>query len=258
MPVMEPVPLNASASAVTSYIPPSYSGKRAVDIIFCILALPLLGLASLFVAIVVGFTSPGPIFYRQERIGLCGRRFKMYKFRTMHVGASTSSHQAHFTQLINTNTPMQKLDGRGDKRLITGGWFIRASGLDELPQIINVLLGDMSIVGPRPCIPYEYDHYSSAQKRRLHALPGVTGLWQVSGKNSTTFDQMVRLDVRYAREKSLAMDLWIILMTPMVLGQEILTAFRKRFANVGRGDANLVGLELGHGARPQLGLEKQS
>ncbi len=255
---MEPAPLNASPTAVTYHVPPTYPGKRLVDIVFCLFALPLLGLTSLFVAIIVGLTSPGPIFYRQERVGICGRRFKMYKFRTMHVGASTSSHQAHFAQLINTNSPMQKLDGRGDKRLITGGWFIRASGLDELPQIINVLLGDMSVVGPRPCIPYEYDHYSAAQKRRLHALPGVTGLWQVSGKNSTTFDEMVRLDVRYAREKSLAMDLWIILMTPVVLGQEIFAACRKRFAHFGRSEANLIDLELGRNARRHLQLEKQS
>lgn len=258
MTVMEPAPLNASPSAVTYHTPPTYPGKRLVDIVFCIFALPLFGLATLFVAVVVGLTSPGPIFYRQERVGLGGRRFKMYKFRTMHVGASTSSHQAHFTQLINTNSPMQKLDGKGDKRLIAGGWFIRASGLDELPQIINVLLGEMSIVGPRPCIPYEYDHYSAAQKRRLHATPGVTGLWQVSGKNSTTFDQMVRLDVQYAREKSLAMDLRIILMTPVVLGQEIFAACRKRFTAFSRNDSDLIGLELGRGARRQLQLEKQS
>jgi lipopolysaccharide/colanic/teichoic acid biosynthesis glycosyltransferase len=108
---------------------------------------------------------------------------------------------------------MQKMDSRGDSRLITGGWLLRATGLDELPQIINVLRGDMSVVGPRPCIPYEYEQYTAQQRERFASVPGLTGLWQVSGKNRTTFEEMVRLDVEYARSKSLLLDLKIITMT---------------------------------------------
>jgi lipopolysaccharide/colanic/teichoic acid biosynthesis glycosyltransferase len=112
------------------------------------------------------------------------------------------------------------MDARGDSRLIPGGRLIRASGLDELPQIINVLRGEMSLVGPRPCLPYEYDKYTSWQRDRFNAVPGLTGLWQVSGKNRTTFDEMIRLDIRYAQDKSLSLDLRIMLKTiPAMLSQ---------------------------------------
>jgi lipopolysaccharide/colanic/teichoic acid biosynthesis glycosyltransferase len=107
---------------------------------------------------------------------------------------------------------MTKLDSR-DSRLIPGGWLIRALGLDELPQILNVLKGDMSIVGPRPCLPYEFDNYSPRHRERFNAVPGLTGLWQVSGKNRTTFEEMIRLDIAYSNETSLWLDLRIILMT---------------------------------------------
>jgi lipopolysaccharide/colanic/teichoic acid biosynthesis glycosyltransferase len=131
----------------------------------------------------------------------------------MHASAETNSHRAHFAELVRSNTPMQKLDARGDSRLIPGGWLLRATGLDELPQIINVLLGEMSVVGPRPCIPYEYEQYTARQRERFSSVPGLTGLWQVSGKNRTTFEEMVRLDVEYARRKSMFLDLKIIAMT---------------------------------------------
>lgn len=131
----------------------------------------------------------------------------------MHVSAETVSHQNHFAELVRSKTPMQKLDARGDSRLIFGGWLIRAAGLDELPQIINVLRGDMSLVGPRPCIPYEYEQYSAQQRERFSAAPGLTGLWQVSGKNRTTFDEMVQFDIEYARTQSLWLDLKIMTLT---------------------------------------------
>ena len=165
--------------------------------------------------------SPGPIFFRQERVGLKGRRFKLYKFRTMHVRADVSSHQNHFADLVRANVPMHKLDRRGDPRLIPGAWLLRASGLDELPQILNVLRGEMSLVGPRPCIPYEYGQYSPPQRERFDAVPGLTGLWQVSGKNHTTFEEMVRLDIVYARTRSLGMDLKIMVGTLPALRKQI-------------------------------------
>lgn len=209
------------------------SWKRTLDITCCILALPALALAACWAALITRLASPGPILFRQERIGLNGRRFYLYKFRTMHVNANVAAHQAHFAQLMRSNTPMQKLDTRGDRRLVPGGWWLRASGLDELPQIINVLKGDMSIVGPRPCIPYEYEGYSDWQRERLRSVPGLTGLWQVSGKNRTTFDEMVRLDIAYGERRSLALDLSILLRTvPAVMVQIADTRRLRRAAPV--------------------------
>ena len=147
----------------------------------------------------------------------------------MHVGADTSNHQAYFAGLMNSNVPMQKLDAKGDSRLIPLGWLLRASGMDELPQVINVLKGDMSLIGPRPCIPYEYENYSISQRARFQTHPGLTGLWQVSGKNRTTFDRMIQLDIQYANERTLALDLKILLLTvPAVLSQ-ILEMCRARW-----------------------------
>jgi lipopolysaccharide/colanic/teichoic acid biosynthesis glycosyltransferase len=194
--------------------------KRVIDISFCCLSLPLLAVCTFFIAALMSVTSPGPIFFRQERVGFQGRRFRLYKFRTMHVGAETTSHRSHFAELVASNAPMQKLDAKGDSRLIPFGRLIRASGLDELPQVINVFKGEMSIVGPRPCIPYEYESYSALQRNRFRATPGLTGLWQVSGKNRTTFDRMIQLDLHYANHRSLKLDFVILLKTvPTVLFQ---------------------------------------
>jgi exopolysaccharide production protein ExoY len=204
-------PLSSSNLAHASFPLPFW--KRLIDLSCCVIALPFLALATLIVAALTSLTSPGPIFFQQQRIGYSGRKFRLYKFRTMHASAETSSHRAHFAELVRSNTPMQKMDSRGDTRLIAGGWLLRATGLDELPQIINVLRGEMSVVGPRPCIPYEYDQYTARQRERFASVPGLTGLWQVSGKNRTTFEEMVRLDVEYSRRKSFLLDLKIITMT---------------------------------------------
>jgi lipopolysaccharide/colanic/teichoic acid biosynthesis glycosyltransferase len=140
------------------------------------------------------------------------------KFRTMKVNADTGVHQDHLRRLMTTNQPTQKLDVAGDKRLIVGGMWLRAAGVDELPQLYNVLRGDMSLVGPRPCTPYEFELYTEVQKQRCHAPPGLTGLWQISGKNKTTFGEMMDLDLKYAREQSLWLDLKIIVLTvPAIL-----------------------------------------
>jgi lipopolysaccharide/colanic/teichoic acid biosynthesis glycosyltransferase len=195
--------------------------KRLIDISCCLLALPFLAVCTLLMTIMTKFVSPGPVFFRQERIGFLGRRFRIYKFRTMTVGADTSTHQAYFKDLIGSNAPMMKMDARGDARLVPGGWLLRASGLDELPQLINVLRGDMSIVGPRPCIPTEFDNYLPWQQQRVDAVPGLTGLWQVSGKNRTTFEEMIRFDIKYAQSISLRLDLKIIFMTVPSLVQQI-------------------------------------
>jgi lipopolysaccharide/colanic/teichoic acid biosynthesis glycosyltransferase len=208
------------------------------------LALPFLALTTLAVALLTTLTSPGPIFFQQQRVGYGGRKFKLYKFRTMHASADVTSHRAHFAELIQSNTPMQKLDARGDARLIRGGWFLRATGLDELPQIINVLRGDMSVVGPRPCIPYEYDQYTAQQRERFSSVPGLTGLWQVSGKNRTTFEEMIRLDIEYARRKSLGLDLKIIANT--------LPALYTQMTEVQRAKSKLQPKESFNSPRPQV------
>ena len=194
--------------------------KRAIDLACCTVALPWLALCALVMTLVTRCVSPGPVFFRQERVGHRGRRFKIYKFRTMKIGADTSVHQSYLKDLIGTNAPMVKLDARGDARLIPGAWLLRASGLDELPQLINVLRGEMSIVGPRPCIPGEFAQYLPWQRQRCDALPGLTGLWQVSGKNRTTFEQMIRYDIQYAHHLSCWLDLKIIFLTvPSLLVQ---------------------------------------
>jgi lipopolysaccharide/colanic/teichoic acid biosynthesis glycosyltransferase len=171
--------------------------------------LPLFALTALLIKLV----SPGPALFCQERVGFMGRRFKCLKFRTMHVHADQKTHQAHFGSLMKSDTPMVKLDARKDQRIIPFGRLLRATAIDELPQIFNVLKGDMSLIGPRPCIPYEYENYSRWQRQRVDTVPGMTGFWQVNGKNRTTFTEMMRMDIRYGRRKSLFLDLGIILKT---------------------------------------------
>jgi lipopolysaccharide/colanic/teichoic acid biosynthesis glycosyltransferase len=174
----------------------------------------------LLVAVLVKLTSPGPVFFRQTRVGQGGRHFTMLKFRTMRVDAGEALHHEFATQFIRSSADMCR-DGcavfkiTNDPRVTPVGRFLRESSLDELPQFWNVLRGDMSLVGPRPPLPYEVEHYRAWHWHRvLHAKPGLTGLWQVVGRSRTTFDEMVRLDLRYARTCSLRTDLGILLATP--------------------------------------------
>jgi lipopolysaccharide/colanic/teichoic acid biosynthesis glycosyltransferase len=194
--------------------------KRTLDVVFILLILPLVLPLAILVGVLIRMVSDGPVLFRQERVGYLGRKFMCFKFRTMFVGAETTSHQGHLQNLMNSDAPMVKLDARGDSRIIPFGLLLRSSGLDELPQLINVLRGEMSMVGPRPCLAYECDDYLPWQWERFNTSPGLTGLWQVSGKNQTTFAEMMRLDISYAREKTLSLDLTIILKTiPAILGQ---------------------------------------
>jgi lipopolysaccharide/colanic/teichoic acid biosynthesis glycosyltransferase len=216
-----------SAPALLSFQIPRW--KRILDIILVVLSLPLVLPLTFLIVLVIRLVSEGPVLFRQERIGYLGRRFLCFKFRTMVVGADTRVHQGHLEQLMQSDQPMVKMDLQGDPRLIRFGLLIRSSGLDELPQIINVLKGEMSLVGPRPCVPYEYERYSPPQRERFNTLPGLTGLWQVSGKNRTTFAEMVRLDIDYVRKKSLWLDIGIILRTiPALVGQMLDTRHRVR------------------------------
>jgi exopolysaccharide production protein ExoY len=187
--------------------------KRVLDIAMIVVALPLLIPLMLAIAVLIRVVSSGPVLFRQERVGYLGGRFMCFKFRTMFVGADTAVHHGHLSRLMSSDVPMVKMDTQGDPRLIPLGLLLRSSGLDELPQIINVLLGEMSLVGPRPCLPYEYDKYLPWQRERFQTAPGLTGLWQVSGKNRTTFVEMIQLDIEYARNKTLWLDFKIMLKT---------------------------------------------
>lgn len=208
----------ASSGSPAQPIP---AGKRLADVLFCLAALPILALATLVMTVVMWIVSPGPVFFYQERVGFLGRRFRCYKFRTMHVGADSSLHRAHCEELIRTNVPWVKMDQHRDSRLVVGGRLIRAAGLDELPQLINVLRGEMSLIGPRPCLPFEYEKFAPWQRERFNTLPGLTGLWQVSGKNRTTFDEMIRLDIHYAQRKTWWLDAKIFFLTFPALVQQV-------------------------------------
>jgi lipopolysaccharide/colanic/teichoic acid biosynthesis glycosyltransferase len=191
------------------------------------------------IAVVIKLQSPGPVLFRQRRIGYRGRPFFCWKFRTMHVQASDALHRRYLTALIASTSPTAKLDIGEDPRLIPAGKLLRLSGLDELPQLINVLRGEMSLIGPRPCIPYEYRNLRLWQRRRTDAMPGLTGLWQVSGKNRTTFDQMIRLDIGYARQSSPGLDLLIALRTVPALLEQMRDGWTNRFGD-GRAQSMLA------------------
>jgi lipopolysaccharide/colanic/teichoic acid biosynthesis glycosyltransferase len=187
--------------------------KRILDVTCVLLALPVLIPVGIVIAAFIKVVSPGPAFYRQPRIGYFEKRLLCLKFRTMKVNADTGVHQMHLKELMMSNQPTRKLDCGGDSRLIFGGAVLRVLGVDELPQLINVLRGEMSLVGPRPCTPYEFDLFAPRHKRRCEAPPGLTGLWQVSGKNRTTFEEMINLDLYYAEHKSPWLDVKIIVLT---------------------------------------------
>jgi exopolysaccharide production protein ExoY len=201
--------------------------KRVLDLTCILLSLPCWLTIMIGIAVWIKIASPGPILYRQERVGYRGRRFMMFKFRTMKVNVDTICHEHHLERLIQANCPMTKLDACGDPRIIRGGRILRATGLDELPQLFNVFRGEMSLVGPRPCTTHEFRRYQSGQQERVNAPPGLTGYWQVHGKNKTTFSEMVEMDIFYARNMSLRQDLAIMLRTLPAITMQLLEG-RKR------------------------------
>jgi lipopolysaccharide/colanic/teichoic acid biosynthesis glycosyltransferase len=197
--------------------------KRLIDILgasVCMIALlPLM----LLTAIVIKCSSKGPVLFTQKRVGFRGQQFTFLKFRTMSQENDDSVHRSHVTKLIkgefsgptpnniSNQKPMHKLDD--DSRVTKIGGFLRIWSLDELPQFLNVLKGEMSLVGPRPPIPYEVEHYSAWHLQRLDIPPGMTGLWQIMGRSKTTFDEMARLDIQYTKKWSLWLDFKILLRT---------------------------------------------
>lgn len=165
--------------------------------------------------------SPGPVFFAQERVGKNGRLFRIYKFRSMRVNANTDLHKEYMQRVIQSNISPEELGKKSlkldaaDPRITGLGKILRSSGLDELPQLINVLRGEMSIVGPRPPIPYEVEIYEAWHKQRLSVLPGITGLWQVTAHNLVPFNEMVKIDIDYIQKASLWLDIKIMLLTPL-------------------------------------------
>lgn len=197
--------------------------KRVIDVVAS--GALLLVLSPFLAAIValIKLTSKGPVIYKQERLGQFGARFKCLKFRTMYINNDPKIHQEYVQQFIAGKDGLNKSEGSDkpvyklvkDPRVTLMGRFLRKTSLDELPQFWNVLRGDMSLVGPRPPVPYEFEVYDVWHRRRvLEVRPGVTGLWQVSGRNRTRFDEMVRLDLRYCQTWSIWLDLKILLATP--------------------------------------------
>lgn len=200
-----------------------FAVKRTIDVSGS--ALLLVATAPLFalIAVIIKSSSKGPVFFRQQRVGQYGKRFTFLKFRSMYENNDHSEHKEYVTKLIAGNAERVSLGDSADgvfklaydPRITPFGRFLRRSSLDELPQFVNVLLGDMSLVGPRPPIPYELAAYETWHRRRLlQVKPGITGLWQVEGRNSIPFDDMVRLDLQYATCWTPLLDLKILIRTP--------------------------------------------
>jgi lipopolysaccharide/colanic/teichoic acid biosynthesis glycosyltransferase len=203
------------------------SWKRSLDISCVVLSLPVWLPVMIAIAVWIKLVSSGPILFRQGRVGYRGKSFQILKFRTMRANAETLSHERHLEGLIQADCPMTKLDASGDPRIIRGGRLLRVTGLDELPQLFNVLQGEMTLVGPRPCTPNEFRRDQRWQQARTNVVPGLTGYWQVNGKNKTTFTEMINLDIFYTENMSLRLDLAILLRTVPAIFGEFLEARRK-------------------------------
>lgn len=198
--------------------------KRLLDLVVSGTLLILLSPVLALCALAVWWSSSGPIIFRQERVGLRGQSFTFLKFRSMYHAADSAPHRAYIAAFIRGEAQQQASSSgqlyklTGDRRITPVGQWLRRTSLDELPQLWNIFRGDMSLVGPRPPIPYELEHYRPEQYVRLAVKPGLTGLWQVSGRSRTTFEQMIDLDLDYIRRQSFWLDLAILIRTiPTVL-----------------------------------------
>ncbi|MER2600685.1 MAG: sugar transferase [Caldilineales bacterium] len=213
-------PAWADAQAPTGY----RTAKRTLDIVIAAAVL-LLGLPIwLVIALLVKRSSPGPVFYRGTVIGRGGAPFRYYKFRTMITGGDNSAHRQWLEQFVKQDAAFSEGPGGqkvfkvvNDPRVTRIGRVLRKLSLDEAPQMLNVLRGDMSLVGPRPPVPYEYEHYDDWAKQRLSVPPGITGLYQVTARSQVGFSGMAAIDLDYIRRRSVWLDLWIMLKTPLVM-----------------------------------------
>jgi exopolysaccharide biosynthesis polyprenyl glycosylphosphotransferase len=204
-----------------------YIVKRVFDLVVSFLVLAVFSPIYLIVAAAIKLDSEGPVVFKQKRIGKNEKPFIFYKFRSMHVDNDNSLHREYVTRLIQGDKADDLRSENGsfkiakDPRVTRVGYFLRSLSLDELPQIINVIKGDMSLVGPRPPLEYEVSLYSAHHKRRLEVLPGLTGWWQVNGRTEKNFEEMVNLDLFYIDNWSLGLDLKILLLTvPAVLSRK--------------------------------------
>lgn len=186
--------------------------KRGIDIFGSIMGLLILWPLLLTIAISIKLVSPGPILFKQRRVGYLGRPFTLFKFRTMKVNADKALHENHVAQLIQKGKPLTKMDAQ-DSRIFPLGKFLRLTGMDELPQLVNILFGQMSLVGPRPELACSLQYCEPWHIRRFETKPGLSGLWQVSGKSETTFNEMMRLDISYTKKRSFWLDVLIMLKT---------------------------------------------
>ncbi len=211
------IPARRKVPAILSSYAPA---KRALDIIVALGLIVLFAPLMLLISIGIRISSPGPVFHRQIRIGKDGKPFRMLKFRSMQVKNNPDLHREYVQMLIKQNMDPRALGKTsvkmiGDSRVTGVGKYLRKFSLDELPQFFNVLRGEMSLVGPRPPLPYEYEVYQDWHKQRLNVSPGITGLWQVKAHNTVAFDDMVRLDIEYMQTMNLWLDLKIMALTPI-------------------------------------------
>jgi lipopolysaccharide/colanic/teichoic acid biosynthesis glycosyltransferase len=200
--------------------------KRPFDLVLGVLLLVLMSPVALIVAIVVKLSSPGPILFSQERIGRDGRPFTLYKFRTMRHGADAAIHREYFAKYLEGQTAPgegSKFKMRRDPRITRFGGFLRRVALDEIPQIINVIKGDMSLVGPRPPLGYEVELYGARDRLRLAVKPGMTGLWQIKGRDVVDFATMIDQDLEYIKRQSLWLDFAIVVATVPALAWAYIT-----------------------------------
>jgi lipopolysaccharide/colanic/teichoic acid biosynthesis glycosyltransferase len=216
--------------------------KRGLDIVGASLCLLVLWPLFLLVAAFIKIVSPGPVFFRQKRVGHGGKLFTFIKFRTMKHGNNQGTHQEHIIRRIRAGESLAKLDDY-DSRIIPGGKTLRKACIDELPQLFNVLRGEMSLVGPRPCVPYEAREFLMWHTHRFDAMPGMTGLWQVSGKNKLTFAQMIRLDIAYASNLSLWNDLKILARTVPAIIVMLAESLMKRIRGIDKPSEDITLVE---------------
>jgi lipopolysaccharide/colanic/teichoic acid biosynthesis glycosyltransferase len=196
--------------------------KRALDVVGSLFGILIFLPLILAIAVILRLTSEGPVIHRQKRVGQYGQLFDFYKFRSMRDNSDPRLHREYMAQMIEGGRALQSCNGMykldNDPRVTSLGKLLRKTSLDELPQFLNVLRGDISLVGPRPPLPYEFERYRMWHRRRvLETKPGLTGLWQVKGRSRTTFDEMVRMDIRYAQTSTIWTDLQIICQTPVAM-----------------------------------------
>lgn len=221
---MRPIPINDAVMVEQRSIHRYHVAKRVFDLSLAVLLLLITLPVWIGIAVAIKLDSRGPVLFRQMRVGRDGRQFGVYKFRSMHTNCDDSIHRRYVESFISNGAPSTVEGGkaifklRNDRRITRAGRLLRKTSLDELPNLLNVIQGEMSLVGPRPALPYEVERYDLWHLGRLAGLPGITGTWQVYGRSRVNFDQMVRMDINYLHRQSLWLDIKLLVLTvPAVL-----------------------------------------